>query len=201
MISFVRGKVFTIQESSAIIDTGAIGYEVFMTTRDLNRLRSGGDVFLYTYFQVREDAMSLFGFLNKDDLEVFRLLLGISGVGPKAALGILGAISANDLRFAVLSEDVKTISGAPGVGKKTAQKLILELKDKFKLETAFEKALEGGEEVAAETGSLEGPKKEAIEALTALGYSLPEARTAVAKVELKEDMDVEGILKAALKNL
>lgn len=203
MISFIRGKVYTMGESSCVVDTGALGYEVFMTRRDLGRLSSGKEVFLHTYFQVREDAMVLFGFLKKDDLEVFRLLLGISGVGPKAALGILGAISANDLRFAVLSEDVKTISGAPGVGKKTAQKIVLELKDRFNLSSAFEKALDeqaGGILPAEGASSLEGPKKEAIEALVALGYTMPEASKAVAKVELSEGMDVEAILKAALKH-
>ena len=117
MIAFVRGKVFTLTETSAVLDTGGLGYEVYVTSRDLNRLSVGKEAFLYTYFQVREDAMSLFGFLEKDDREVFGHLLGVAGSGPKAALSILGALKPNDLRFAVLSDDVKTISSAPGVGK------------------------------------------------------------------------------------
>ena len=117
--------------------------------------------------------MQLFGFLSKDDLQMFRLLLGVNGIGPKAALGVLAGLTADELRFAVLSDDAKTISKAPGIGKKTAQKLILELKDKLKLEDAFEKKLAHEQEAAAISGTniLDG-SKEAVEALVALGYSL-----------------------------
>ena len=145
--------------------------------------------------------MQLYGFLTKDDLQIFRLLLGVNGIGPKAALGILAALSADELRFAVLSDDVKTISRAPGIGKKTAQKLILELKDKLKLEDAFEAKLAHGEaDTDAEVSSFDG-SKEAVEALVALGYSSTEALRAVRKVTDVSPDDVEGILKAALKNL
>ena len=143
--------------------------------------------------------MQLYGFLTKDDLQIFRLLLGVNGIGPKAALGILAALSADELRFAVLSDDVKTISRAPGIGKKTAQKLILELKDKLKLEDAFEAKL-SHVEADAEVSSFDG-NKEAVEALVALGYSSTEALRAVRKVTDVSPDDVEGILKAALKNL
>ena len=119
--------------------------------------------------------MQLFGFLSKDDLQMFRLLLGVNGIGPKAALGVLAGLTADELRFAVLSDDAKTISKAPGIGKKTAQKLILELKDKLKLEDAFEKKLAHEQEAAAISGTniLDG-SKEAVEALVALGYSRTE---------------------------
>ena len=132
--------------------------------------------------------MQLFGFLSRDDLRMFRLLLGVNGIGPKAALGVLAGLTADELSFAVLSDDVKTISRAPGIGKKTAQKLILELKDKLKLEDAFEKKLFHQQE-------------EAVEALVALGYSSTDALRAVRKVTDVAPDDVEAILKAALKNL
>ena len=141
MLSFIRGTVADLTENSAIIESNCIGFEINMTGNALAQLHIGQEVKLHTYFQVREDAMVLYGFFNKDDLQVFKLLLGVNGVGPKAALGVLAGITADELRFAVLSDDVKTLSKAPGIGKKTAQKLILELKDKLSLEEAFEQKL------------------------------------------------------------
>lgn len=200
MISFIRGKIVDSSETSLILENGGIGYEIFMTGASMEKaLRERDEVKIHTYFHIREDAMQLYGFLTKDDLQIFRLLLGVNGIGPKAALGILAALSADELRFAVLSDDVKTISRAPGIGKKTAQKLILELKDKLKLEDAFEAKL-SHVEADAEVSSFDG-SKEAVEALVALGYSSTEALRAVRKVTDVSPDDVEGILKAALKNL
>ena len=202
MISFIRGKIVDSSETSLILENGGIGYEIFMTGASMEKaLREKEEIKIHTYFYIREDAMQLYGFLTKDDLQIFRLLLGVNGIGPKAALGILAALSADELRFAVLSDDVKTISRAPGIGKKTAQKLILELKDKLKLEDAFEAKLAHGEaDTDAEVSSFDG-SKEAVEALVALGYSSTEALRAVRKVTDVSPDDVEGILKAALKNL
>ena len=144
--------------------------------------------------------MQLYGFLSRDDLEMFRLLLNVNGIGPKAALGVLAGLTADELRFAVLSDDIKTISRAPGIGKKTAQKLILELKDKLKLEDAFEKKLAHEQEATNLSGSvLHDGRQEAVEALVALGYSSTEAMKAVRKVNDVSPDDVEGLLKAALK--
>ena len=202
MISFIRGYVADSTESSVILETGGIGYEIFMTGTAIERaVRESGEILVHTYFHVREDAMQLYGFLSRDDLQVFRLLLGVNGIGPKAALGILAGLTTDELRFAVLSDDVKTLSRAPGIGKKTAQKLILELKDKLNAEEAFELKLahvqeEAGSEAAAADGS-----GEAVEALVALGYSSTQALQAVRKVSGIPADDVEGILKAALKNL
>ncbi len=202
MISFIRGKIVDSSETSLILENGGIGYEIFMTGASMEKaLREKEEIKIHTYFHIREDAMQLYGFLTKDDLQIFRLLLGVNGIGPKAALGILAALSADELRFAVLSDDVKTISRAPGIGKKTAQKLILELKDKLKLEDAFEAKLSHVEaDTDAEASSFDG-SKEAVEALVALGYSSTEALRAVRKVTDVSPDDVEGILKAALKNL
>lgn len=145
--------------------------------------------------------MKLYGFRTKDDLQMFKLLLGVNGVGPKAALGVLAGITADELRFAILSDDVKTLSKAPGIGKKTAQKLILELKDKMKLEDAFElKLVHEQERAAVGAGEVSDGRQEAVEALVALGYSSADALRAVRKVTDVSPDDVEGLLKAALKN-
>ena len=202
MIAFVHGMAVDMTESSVVVEAGGIGYEIYMTGADLSEIRMGEDVKVHTYFSVREDAMKLYGFRAKDDLQMFKLLLGVNGVGPKAALGVLAGITADELRFAILSDDVKTLSKAPGIGKKTAQKLILELKDKLKLEDAFEKKLMHEQENADlnDTDFHDG-RQEAVEALTALGYSSSEALKAVHKVTDVDPGDVEAILKAALKQL
>lgn len=201
MIAFVRGIAADMTENSVIVETGGIGYEIYMTGEGLSQLHMGEEVKIHTYFQVREDAMQLYGFLKKDDLQMFKLLLGVNGVGPKAAMGVLSGITADELRFAVLSDDVKTLSKAPGIGKKTAQKLILELKDKLKLEDAFELKLAHEQEKAAASGDAADGRQEAVAALVALGYSSTDALRAVRKVTEVSPDDVEGLLKAALKNM
>ena len=201
MIAFVRGTAMDMTENSVIVEAGGIGYEIYMTGTDLSQIHMGEEVKIHTYFNVREDAMQLYGFRSKDDLQMFRLLLGVNGVGPKAAVGVLAGITADELRFAILSDDVKTLSKAPGIGKKTAQKLILELKDKMKLEDAFELKLAHEQEKAvAGLGEISDGRQEAVEALVALGYSSTDALRAVRKVTDVAPDDVEGLLKAALKN-
>lgn len=201
MIAFVRGTAVDMTENSVIVEAGGIGYEIYMTGTDLSQIHMGEEVKIHTYFNVREDAMQLYGFRSKDDLQMFKLLLGVNGVGPKAAVGVLAGITADELRFAILSDDVKTLSKAPGIGKKTAQKLILELKDKMKLEDAFELKLAHEQEKAvAGLGEISDGRQEAVEALVALGYSSTDALRAVRKVTDVAPDDVEGMLKAALKN-
>lgn len=199
MIGYIKGTVEEIAEDMLLLDHNGMGFRIFMASGQLSGgVRVGEQVKIHTYLQVKEDAMQLYGFFSADDLQMFRLLLGVNGIGPKAALGILSALSADDLRFAVLSEDAAAIARAPGVGKKTAQKLILELKDKLDLADAFEKKR------AAAAGEEKGPTggaavEEAVQALTALGYSGTEAFQAVRKVEAAPEMSAEEILKAALK--
>ena len=184
-----------------MIEAGGVGYNIYTTGQTLDYLPSiGEELKLYTYLQVREDAMQLYGFLTKDDLKVFKLLLGVSGIGPKGALAILSVMSTDDLRFAVLGEDAKMIAKAPGIGAKTAQRLILELKDKLSLEEAFEQKLTNQSEKKL-PNQTNGIKNDAIQALVALGYSSTEALKTVNAVEITEDSDVEDILKAALKNM
>ena len=144
--------------------------------------------------------MILYGFLSKDDLEIFKLLITVSGIGPKGGLAILSTLSADDLRFAILSGDSKAISQAPGIGAKTAQRVILDLKDKLSLEDAFEKKLENQASGAAVSMN-SAVKNDAVMALNALGYSSTESLKAVSKVDITDDMDVEDVLKLALKNM
>ena len=132
MISYIRGELSEVLEDVVVLESGSVGFNIRVPGSVLSQLPSiGTEMKLYTYLQVREDAMSLFGFLSRDDLELFQQLLGVNGVGPKAALGILSVIPPDDFRFAVLAGDAKAISRAPGIGAKTAQKIILELKDKL----------------------------------------------------------------------
>lgn len=204
MIAYIKGEVAWIEEERIVLESGNIGYNIMMPassfdTQDL----VGKEVKIYTHLNVREDAMQLYGFLNLDELKTFRLLLGVNGIGPKAALGILSGLTTDELRFAVLSDDVKTISKAPGIGKKTAQKLILELKDKIDLEEVFETKQEHARETEGKMESKEenAAKKDAVDALTALGYSSTEALRAVRQTGVTPDMDVETILKLTLKNM
>jgi len=201
MIGYLKGELAEIKESYIVLEVGNIGYEVFLPSSAIMLLPSrGSSIKVYTYLHVREDAIGLFGFLTKDDLEMFKLLITVNGIGPKGALGILSAISADDIRFAVLAEDVKSIAKAPGIGNKTAGKLILELKDKFKLETAFEQKLMNQSENKNTSGLLQ-KKEEAILALTVLGYSQADALKIVNQVEITEDMSSDVILKLCLKKM
>ena len=201
MYSYIRGTLADVEENLVVIEAGGVGYNIYTTGQTLDYLPSiGEELKLYTYLQVREDAMQLYGFLTKDDLKVFKLLLGVSGIGPKGALAILSVMSTDDLRFAVLGEDAKMIAKAPGIGAKTAQRLILELKDKLSLEEAFEQKLTNQSEKKL-PNQTNGIKNDAIQALVTLGYSSTEALKTVNAVEITEDSDVEDILKAALKNM
>ena len=198
MISFIKGELVSVKEDKIIVEAGGIGYNIFVPTSLLPNLpQTGSEVKIYTYLNVREDAMNLFGFLNEDDLDMYKMLLGVNGVGPKAALGVLSNISANDLRIAIVSDDAKTIAKAPGLGNKTAQKIILELKSKIDLEATLGN-IESDASIPANIN--DDDRNEAVQALTALGYSASESMKAVRNVP----MDVKGadaILKQALKNL
>ena len=200
MIAFLKGEIEELEETKVLLDVNGVGYGVFITGRDASALSGRRDrVKLFTYLQVREDAMQLYGFLQKDDLHVFQLLLGVNGIGPKAALGMLSALSANDIRFAVLAGDAKAIAKAPGVGPKTAQKMILELKDKFDLQETFDSSLAESTEGTIPTGTTRQVQDEAVQALVALGYPGGEALKAVRAADTGEDMNTEDLLKAALK--
>ena len=204
MISYIRGELCDIEEQKAIVDVNGVGDGMYMPPQALSLLPPmGQQVKIHTYLNIREDAMQLFGFLTKEDLNVFRLLIGVNGIGPKAGLNILSCLSPDELRFAVLSGDAKAISATPGIGKKTAEKLILELKDKLNIEDMLEHAAHGGdsEDLASGTDTASNTMQaEAVQALTALGYGSAESLRAVKKSS-PECSSVEDILKEALKFL
>lgn len=201
MLVYVKGELVSLSEDGIVVENNGIGYEIKVPMSVMNELpQIGSSVKIYTYLYVREDAQKLYGFLTKDDLSVFKLLITVNGIGPKGALGILSAITPDDLRFAVLSEDVKAISKAPGIGTKTASKLILELKDKLKLEDAFEQRFEHQTQEENRNKSTE-MTNEAVLALVSLGYSNTDALKAVRKVTITDKMSVEELLKLSLKHI
>lgn len=200
MISYIRGELVAIEEDKVIVDVNGVGFSIFMPAQSMNFLpQTGEEVKIHTYMNVHEDAMQLYGFLTRDDLKVFKLVIGVSGIGPKGGLSILSKLSADELRFAVMAHDVKSISLAPGIGKKTAEKLIIELKDKLSIEDVLTR--EESETVTSVGNASNQIQAEAVQALVALGYSNAEALKAVKKVSITEDMSVEAILKQALKNI
>ena len=202
MIAYVKGTVEDIAEDNAVVDVGGIGYNVRISADTAARLPGIGErVKLYTYTSVREDAIQLFGFLSKNDLDIFKKCITVSGIGPKGGLAILSVLDADSLRFAILSGDVKAITKAPGIGARTAERLILELKDKIKVEDT-EIGREIGSNLTANAEAGDSPqKREAVEALVSLGYGNAEAVKAVNAIEGIETMDSGAVLKAALKKM
>ena len=200
MIAYLIGKVAAVAEKKVILDVNHVGFALSVSDRDIRSMPPvGEEVKMYTYMSVREDAISLFGFLRKDELELYRMMINVSGIGPKGGLNILSVLSADALRLAVLSDDAKAIAKAPGIGNKTAQKLILELKDKMKLEDVLDDIARDDDR--EEGSALEAVRSEAAQALSALGYSSSDALFAVRKVKVTEGMTAEEVLKLALRAL
>ena len=200
MIAYVKGIIEDIKEDDVVIDVGGLGYHVRISADTAARLPGIGEkAKLYTYMNVREDAVQLFGFLSRNDLEIFRKCITVSGIGPKGALAILSVLDADSLRYAIMSGDVKAITKAPGIGARTAERLILELKDKIQID----EGMIGREiEETRAAGSADTPqKREAVEALVSLGYGQAEAMKAVNAIERIEEMDSGAVLKAALKKM
>lgn len=201
MIAYVDGIIEDITEDNVVIEVGGLGYNVKISSDTAARLAGVGErTRLYTYTCVREDAFLLYGFLNRNDLDIFKKCITVNGIGPKGALAILSVMDSDTLRYAILSGDTKAISKAPGIGSKTAERLILDLKDKVRLEDSVIQR-----EIALTTQghlSMESPQlKEAVDALVALGYGQTESVQAVKSVESAEDMESGKLLKAALKKL
>ena len=206
MIAYVNGFLEDVTVDNAVIDVNGIGINVRISADTASRLPGIGEqVRLYTYTYVKEDAFLLYGFLSRSDLDMFRLCITVSGIGPKGALAILSVMDADSLRFAIMSGDSKAISKAPGIGARTAQRLILELKDKISIDdTMISREIAAGSTAGVSAGSLHidsEKKKEAVEALVALGYGQAESLKAVNAIDDVEAMDSGAILKAALKKL
>jgi holliday junction DNA helicase RuvA len=195
MIDFVKGKVHYLEEDYLAVETGGIGYQVYVTNP--YAYEQEAEVFLYTHFVVREDAQLLYGFETKQERDLFRLLLEVSGVGPKAAMGMLSGMKPDQLVQAIQMEDVKQLTRLPGVGKKTAQRLVLDLKDKLKKIHLPDLAV-----ASPMPPSLPAAKeRDVIEALKVLGYNEEEAKWAVQEAlkGSEEDLDTETWIKQALK--
>ena len=203
MYAYIKGILEEITEDAVVVEAGGIGYNRKISASTADLLPGiGSEVKVYTYTLVREDAFSLYGFLTRDDLDIFKKLITVSGIGPKGGLAILSVMSADALRFAVMAGDAKAIAKAPGVGAKTAERVILDLRDKISLEDTLRGM--GGDLGSGQAADASGTadnlmKREAIEALVALGYSASDATAAVKKVEAGAEATSETILKQALK--
>lgn len=199
MIYYVKGILTGYTEDGVVIEAGGIGYQITVPTSLLAELpQPGEEVKLYTYYQVAEDSRKLFGFANRDERSLFLQIIKVSGIGPKLAVSVLGTLTPDALRLAVVSGDVKAIAQAPGMGKKTAEKLILELKDKIDLAAVLNApatAPSGTPVVISDAFS------EAVAALQALGYSSSEALKTVRSIEAGDDWTVDQILQEAFRKL
>lgn len=207
MIGYLCGEIAEVAEDLVVLDVHDVGYNVRISSDFAARLPGVGErVKIFTYTYVKEDAFLLYGFPSRDELDLFKKMLGVGGIGPKGALGILSVLSAADLRFAIYSGDAKAISKAPGIGKKTAERLIIDLRDKITLEDALEGIGDMEEGISGTDHAAEGMpdnqiKADAIEALVALGYSRSDTIKAVQKIAITETSTTEDVLKEALKHL
>lgn len=195
MLSYIKGTIEIIDNDYFVIENNGIGFTIFSSSNVTGKLTLHDSIKIYTYMNVREDDISLFGFLTNDEILIFKLLIGVSGIGPKGALAIMSTLTVDELRMAILSEDYKAISKANGVGPKTAQRVVIELKDKFHLEDV----LDGFSDDNAMDISVNDIISETAMALTSLGYSNVEALRAIKKIPNSENMTVEELLKASLK--
>lgn len=200
MIAYVKGEIAEIAEDNVVIEVGGIGYNVKISARVAQGLPGvGGQVKLHTYTLVREDAFLLYGFLTKSDLDIFKKCITVNGIGPKGALAILSTMDADALRYAILSGDAKAIAKAPGIGARTAERLILDLKDKVSFDDGMiDREISLNQVISPQA---DGAAKEAVEALVALGYGQAESLKAVSQIPDAETMDSGALLKAALKKM
>jgi Holliday junction DNA helicase RuvA len=199
LISYIKGILEDMSPGMVVVDNHGIGYQMMVPMRGESFPKIGQEIKIYTHMHVREDDVSLFGFLSKEEKEAFELLIGVNGIGPKVGLSVLSTLSVYELKMAVISEDVKTISKTPGLGPKGAKKLILELKDKLSFEELEEDGV--GAEIFDTSADSSDSVMITIEGLVSLGYSKSEAAIAVNKVEAAKDLTPEELLKKALKNI
>lgn len=200
MIAYIQGVVEAVSEDNVVLDVNGIGYNVRISANTASKLPSVGEsVRLHTYTMVREDAFCLYGFLTRNDLDIFKKCITVNGIGPKGALSILSVMDADSLRYAIMAGDTKAISKAPGIGARTAERLILDLRDKIKIDDVLI-SREIAEHNDFQTADFP-QKKEAVEALVSLGYGQTESIKAVNSIEGIENMDSGTVLKTALKRM
>ena len=196
MISYIKGKLEIKNIDNVVIDIGGIGYKIYMSTNSMDRLgETGKEVKVYTYMRVREDDISLYGFCSNEELKMFEQLLGVSGVGAKSALSILANISPSSFALAIITEDINTLKSLPGIGAKSAQRMVLELKDKMKTQEAVEM-----EAMPVQTTVKNDKARDSIEALQVLGYAKRNIELAISKINT-EELSIEEIIKQGLKYL
>ena len=188
MIATLRGEISQIEETALILEVGGVGMRVFVPSPLRTRLKAGEVVLLFTHLVVREDALTLYGFESQADRELFNTLLGVDGVGPKVALSVLSTMTLDAIQRAIFADEADVLSRVPGVGKKTAQKMALHLKDKLKPTDALSRV-----------ASMSDTDGEVLAALTALGYSVIEAQTAIQSIPKDAPDDVEERLRIALQ--
>lgn len=197
MISYIKGLIEIKAKDYVVIDVGGIGYKIFMSDTSINELEKGKEAKIFTYMRVREDDISLYGFLNNEELVTFELLISVGGVGAKSAITILSHISPSKFALAVISNDVGVLKKLPGIGAKTAARIILELKDKMKTEEAIESA--DNKEIK-EAITLNNKAVDALEALCVLGYTRKDVEKALSDIDTNK-FTVEDIIKQGLKVL
>ena len=197
MIAYIRGIFEEVTEDGIVVEAGGVGYGIAVPPSLAGELTLGDEVKIYTYYQVAEDMQKLYGFASREDRRVFTLLLKVSGIGPRLAMSIMSALTTDELKIAVVTNDVKALSRAPGLGKKTAEKLILELKDAF---NAAE-VITGGSTAQSAPLVMDDAFSEAAQALMALGYSSSEAMKAVRQVEARDGITVDDVLQEAFRHL
>lgn len=200
MYAYIKGTLEEVLEGLVIVENNGIGYEVNTSYETISQLPAlGADVKLYTRFVVREDSNTLFGFYSNEEKSMFDLLLTVNGIGPKAALSILSVMTVADIKFAVIGGDSKAIAKAPGVGKKTAERAIIDLKDKVELLDAFEGKLAGT--VSKKDNNITSVREEVLDALVSLGYSASAAAKALEKMTITENTTVDTLLSDTLKQM
>lgn len=199
MYAYFIGDIAEVEDDSVVIEVNHIGYHIFMPASSIKELNvNGKEVKIYTYTCVREDAFILYGFLSKDELSLFKQLITVSGIGPKGAMSILSVMDTDTLRMSILSQDSKLLSKAPGIGAKTAGRIILELKDKIKPEDLLNVDMT---DTGKEDNSIILMRNEAGEALTTLGYNHADVYRVLRQITITEDSTVEQVIKEAFKRM
>ena len=197
MYAYIYGEIIEKEPENIVIECNHIGYNIHIAPGMFPKFPSVGQMArIYTYTSVREDAFWLYGFNSKEELSLFKLLITVSGIGPKAAMGILSVMDVDTIRLAVISQDAKMIAKAPGVGAKSASRIVLELKDKIKPEDVIGKSMDAEEDFVI--GIL---RQEATEALVSLGYTVSDAYKVLQKLDINEDTRVEDVIKMALRQI
>ncbi|MDO5100163.1 MAG: Holliday junction branch migration protein RuvA [Eubacteriales bacterium] len=198
MIAFLRGTVMTVTAASIYLDVNDVGYEVFVPLSTLQQMtKTGDEIFLHTHMSMKEDGITLFGFVTEEELRIFRLLISVSKVGPKLAMAILGHCSVYDIKMAIVAKDASTFTKVPGIGKKNAERILLDLGDKIDTGDMFDGHVSGHSSAASTATNAD----EAIDALIALGYAASEAAAVIRTLHITDEMSTNEILKLCLGKL